>query len=261
MTASGEAPLRKTPLHDIHAAAGGRMVAFAGYEMPIQYASILDEHRTVREAVGLFDLSHMGEVEIRGEEAVAFLRYALVSDPGALVPGAAQYSMLCQDDGGIIDDLIVYRFDDERFWIVCNASNRDAVIAQLSALVERGDFGVTVEDCSDRTALVAPQGPRAAELLAGLTDVALDTASVTDDRMRAAPPRCSRGRVPCRAHRLHRRGWLRALLRRDPGGRAVDGHRVGRSAARPAAVRARRTRHVAAGGRHAAVRQRAEPRH
>lgn len=174
MTASGEAPLRKTPLHDIHVAAGGRMVAFAGYELPIQYASILDEHRTVREAVGLFDLSHMGEVEIRGEEAVAFLRYALVSDPGALVPGAAQYSMLCQDDGGIIDDLIVYRFDDERFWIVCNASNRDAVIAQLSALVERGDFGVTVEDRSDRTALVAPQGPRAAELLAGLTDVALD---------------------------------------------------------------------------------------
>lgn len=174
MTSSSEVPLQHTPLHAIHLAVGGRMVPFAGYEMPIQYVSILEEHRTVREAVGLFDLSHMGEVEIRGEEAVAFLRYALVSDPGALVPGAAQYSMACQEDGGIIDDLIVYRFDDGLFWIVCNASNRQAILAQLAGLVERGDFGVEVTDRSDATALVAPQGPRAAELLTGLTDIDLE---------------------------------------------------------------------------------------
>jgi aminomethyltransferase len=150
------------------------MVPFAGYEMPVQYASIIDEHRTVRSAVGLFDLSHMGEIELRGEEAVAFLRYALVSDPGALEVGQAQYSMLCQADGGIIDDLICYRLDEDRFWIVCNAANRAAVLDQLTALLTRGDFGTELEDRSDRTALVAPQGPRAAALLAELTDLRLD---------------------------------------------------------------------------------------
>lgn len=172
-----EAPagtLRRTPLHDVHVELGARLVPFAGYEMPVQYSSILAEHRTVRTAVGLFDLSHMGEVEVRGEEAVAFLRYALVSDPGALVVGQAQYSMVCQDDGGIIDDLICYRLDDDRFWVVCNASNRATVVGHLEALLARGDFGAELEDRSDRTALVAPQGPNAAALLAELADLDLD---------------------------------------------------------------------------------------
>ena len=167
--------LARTPLHDLHVESGARMVPFAGYEMPVQYRSIIDEHRTVRTAVGLFDLSHMGEVEVTGEEAVAFLRYALVSDPGALEVGQAQYSMACQEDGGIIDDLIVYRLDGGRFWVVCNASNRAAVVEQLTTLLERGDFGAVIEDRSDRTALVAPQGPNAAALVAGLTDLDLDT--------------------------------------------------------------------------------------
>jgi len=175
--------LGRTPLHDVHTALGARMVPFAGYEMPVQYASIIDEHRTVRSAVGLFDLSHMGEIEVRGEEAVAFLRYALVSDPGALVVGQAQYSMLCDADGGIIDDLITYRLDEGRFWIVCNASNRSAVADQLSTLLARGDFGAEIEDRSDRTALVAPQGPNAASLLTELTDLALDAI----DNYHAAP--------------------------------------------------------------------------
>ena len=170
-----EAVLGRTPLHDVHTARGARMVPFAGYEMPVQYASIIDEHRTVRSAVGLFDLSHMGEIEVRGEEAVAFLRYALVSDPGTLAVGQAQYSMLCDADGGIIDDLITYRLDEGRFWIVCNASNRSAVSDQLSMLLARGDFGAEIEDRSDRTALVAPQGPNAAAMLAELTDLSLDT--------------------------------------------------------------------------------------
>lgn len=166
--------LRRTPLHELHVELGARLVPFAGYEMPVRYASIIEEHRTVRGAVGLFDLSHMGELEIRGDEAVAFLRYALVSDPGALAIGQAQYSMACDADGGIIDDLIVYRRSDDVFWIVCNASNRDAVLAQLTALLERGDFGATLEDRSDRTALLAPQGPHAAALLATLTELDLD---------------------------------------------------------------------------------------
>jgi aminomethyltransferase len=168
------ASLRRTPLHARHVELGGRMVPFAGWEMPIQYASILDEHRTVRTAVGLFDLSHMGEVHITGAEGLAFIRYAVVSDPGALEPGQAQYSMLCDETGGIIDDLIVYRIDDG-YLIVCNAANHDTVVEHLETLRSRGDFDAAIEDRSDRTALIAPQGPRAAELLAGLTDLDLAT--------------------------------------------------------------------------------------
>jgi aminomethyltransferase len=167
-------PLRHTPLHDLHVALGARMVPFAGYEMPVQYASILEEHRTVRSAVGLFDLSHMGEVEVRGRRAADFLGHAVVSDPSTLSDGQAQYSMLCQDDGGIIDDLIVYRLDGERFMVVCNASNREAVIAQLTDLHARDGEDVELEDRSDQVGLVAPQGPAAASVLSGLTDVNLD---------------------------------------------------------------------------------------
>jgi aminomethyltransferase len=143
--------------------------------MPVQYTSIIEEHRTVRGAVGLFDLSHMGEIEVLGEEAVAFLRYALVSDPGALEINQAQYSMACQADGGIIDDLIVYRRGESRFWVVCNASNREAVVGQLETLLARGDFGATVEDRSEHIALLAPQGPNAAALVGELTDLDLAT--------------------------------------------------------------------------------------
>jgi len=170
----GPAELRRTPLHDAHLASGARLVPFAGYAMPVQYSSILEEHRTVRTAVGLFDLSHMGELLVKGPEALAFARYAVISDPGALEPGQAQYSMLCAESGGIIDDLIVYRTDDG-YLIVCNASNRDAVAEQLRSLLARGDFDATVEDRSDATALIAPQGPRAAELLASQTDLDLST--------------------------------------------------------------------------------------
>ncbi len=172
MTVAGE--LRRTPLHDAHESLGARMVPFAGWSMPVQYTGIVQEHRTVRDAVGLFDLSHMGEVLVSGPEALAFTRYAVVSDPGTLEPGQAQYSMLCAEDGGIIDDLIVYR-TDEGYLVVCNAANHDAVIDHLETLRARGDFDATIEDRSDRTALIAPQGPNAAALLAELTDLDLDS--------------------------------------------------------------------------------------
>jgi len=165
--------LSRTPLHDRHRQLGARLVPFAGYEMPVQYSSIIEEHRTVRSAVGLFDLSHMGELAVTGDEAVAFLRHALVSDPGALDIGQAQYSMACQPDGGIVDDLIVYRRDDNDFLVVCNAANRAAVVEQLTGLLAKGDFGASLEDRSDRVGLVAPQGPNAAELVADLTDLDL----------------------------------------------------------------------------------------
>ncbi len=167
--------LRQTPLHASHLALGARMVPYAGYDMPVQYTSIIEEHRTVRSAIGLFDLSHMGELHLSGPEALAFARYAVVSDPGALEPGQAQYSMLCAADGGIIDDLIVYRVEDG-YLIVCNAANHAAVASHLEALQTQGDFDVLVTDRSDETALIAPQGPRAAELLARLTN--LDLASL-----------------------------------------------------------------------------------
>jgi aminomethyltransferase len=167
--------LRRTPLYDRHVALGARMVPFAGWEMPVQYASILDEHRTVRSAIGLFDLSHMGELAVSGAEALAFVRYAVASDPGSLEPGQAQYSMLCAADGGVIDDLICYR-TDEGYLLVCNAANRDTVVAHLGDLLRHGDFDAVVDDRSDQTALIAPQGPRAAELLGTLTD--LDLASL-----------------------------------------------------------------------------------
>ena len=168
------AALRRTPLHASHLVLHARMVPYAGYEMPVQYTSIIEEHRAVRGAVGLFDLSHMGELHLSGPEALAFARYAVVSDPGLLEPGQAQYSMLCATDGGIIDDLIVYRVEDG-YLIVCNAANHDSVLAQLESLQARGDFDVTLTDRSEETALIAPQGPRAAELLRRLTDVDLST--------------------------------------------------------------------------------------
>ncbi len=165
--------LRRTPLYDVHLALGARMVPFAGWEMPVQYASILDEHRTVRSAAGLFDLSHMGELHFSGPEALAFLRHAVVTDPAALVPGQAQYSMMCLPDGGIVDDLIIYRVADG-YLVVCNASNREADVAHLRALLEETGMDAVLDDRSDRTALVAPQGPRAAELLETLTTADID---------------------------------------------------------------------------------------
>jgi aminomethyltransferase len=139
----------------------------------VQYASILDEHRTVRSAVGLFDLSHMGELLVSGPDALAFVRYCVISDPGTLEPGQAQYSMLCARDGGMIDDLIIYRIH-EGYLLVCNAANRDADVAHLRRLLAPAGFNVTLEDRSDATGLVAPQGPRAAELLKTLTDADID---------------------------------------------------------------------------------------
>ena len=176
-----EAPpiLRHTPLHATHLSLGARMVPYAGYEMPVQYTSIIEEHRTVRSAVGLFDLSHMGELHLSGPEALAFARYAVVGDPGLLEPGQAQYSMLCAADGGIIDDLIVYRVEDG-YLIVCNAANHEAVASQLESLRAQGDFDVALDDRSDATALIAPQGPHSAELLARLT--ALDLATLGNYR-------------------------------------------------------------------------------
>jgi len=160
-----------TPLADRHQALGARMVEFGGWLMPLQYAGILEEHRAVRSRAGLFDLSHMGELFVEGSEAAAALGYALTTEPAGLKVGRAHYSMICFPEGGILDDLIVYRLGEERFMVVANASNASAV---SDALAERlAGRHVVLDDRSLATALVAIQGPLAAAILAPLTDMAL----------------------------------------------------------------------------------------
>ncbi len=162
---------RATPLADRHQALGARMVEFGGWLMPLQYAGIIEEHRAVRTTAGLFDLSHMGELFVEGSEAASGLGYALTTEPAGLKVGRAHYSMICLPDGGILDDLIVYRLGEERFMVVANASNASIV---SDALAERlSGRTVVLDDRSLVTGMVAIQGPLAAAILAPLTDVAL----------------------------------------------------------------------------------------
>jgi aminomethyltransferase len=164
-------PIHLTPLTEIHRELGARLIEFSGWLMPVQYGSIVEEHRTVRERVGLFDLSHMGELYVEGPEAGPALASALISNPPSLAIGRAQYSMMCMPDGGIIDDLIVYRLAEARFLVVANAGNA-AIVSD--ALAERllGSKAI-LDDRSLASGLLAIQGPRSLEVLAPLTDVDL----------------------------------------------------------------------------------------
>ncbi|WP_029149507.1 glycine cleavage system aminomethyltransferase GcvT [Microbacterium indicum] len=155
-------PLRETPLGGEHAALGATLTDFGGWNMPVRYASDLAEHRAVREAAGVFDVSHMGEILVSGRGAAAYLDHALAGRISSMAPGRAKYTMILAEDGGIVDDLIVYRLADDRFLVVANAGNREQVAA---AMAERATGGVDVEDVSDSYALIALQGPAAAEIL------------------------------------------------------------------------------------------------
>ncbi|MFF2268283.1 glycine cleavage system aminomethyltransferase GcvT [Cellulosimicrobium cellulans] len=159
---------RRSPLHDEHVALGANLTSFGGWLMPLRYTSDLAEHRAVREAAGLFDLSHMGEIEVAGPQAAAALDHALVGNLTAVAPGRARYTMICQEDGAVLDDLVVYRLGAERFLVVANAGNADLVARELVA--RAAGFDATVLDQGADTALVAVQGPRAEEIVAGLTD-------------------------------------------------------------------------------------------
>jgi len=139
--------------------------------MPIQYSGILEEHRAVRQKAGLFDVSHMGELWVEGPEAAAALGRAVVSDPARMEPGRAQYSMICAEDGGIVDDLIMYRLSEERFLVVANASNARTVTAEIKERI--GSFDAALDDASSRTSLLALQGPRSLDIIASLSDVDL----------------------------------------------------------------------------------------
>jgi aminomethyltransferase len=164
--------LKHTPLHEEHVALGGKMVAFAGYHMPVQYPTgIRAEHQAVREAAGLFDVSHMGEFMVRGPEALELVQRLSVNDAAKLEVGQAQYSAMCLETGGIIDDLIVYRFEDH-YMLVVNASNAVKDLAWILGQAEA--FDVEVEDRSADTALIAVQGPAAREILRPLCDIDVD---------------------------------------------------------------------------------------
>ena len=169
MTDAIDPPVHLTPLTETHRALGGRLIEFGGWLMPVQYGSIVEEHRTVRGRAGLFDLSHMGELYVEGPEAGAALAAALVSDPPSLAIGRAHYSMICTPDGGIVDDLIVYRLGDARFLVIANAGNA-AIVSD--ALAERlAGFRAVLDDRSLAMGMLAVQGPLAAEILGPLTDV------------------------------------------------------------------------------------------
>ncbi|NQW90864.1 glycine cleavage system aminomethyltransferase GcvT [Curtobacterium sp. VKM Ac-2861] len=159
-------PLRSSPLEPAHEAAGATFTDFAGYRMPVRYSSDLAEHHAVRQSAGVFDLSHMAEIGVTGPDAVVFLDHALAGSFGAMPLGRAKYSLLLAEDGGILDDLVVYRTDDDVFLVVANASNREVAVAALSARTD--GFDVAVSDDSDSTALVAIQGPAAAGTLDAL---------------------------------------------------------------------------------------------
>jgi len=161
-----------TPLEDRHRTLGARMVEFGGWMMPLQYGGILEEHRAVRARAGVFDLSHMGELYVEGADAASGLAYAVTTDPVSLKVGRAHYSMICFPDGGILDDLIIYRLAEDRFLIVANAGNSGAVSDALAQRLTGRD--AVLDDRSLETAMVAIQGPLAAGVLAPLTDVALD---------------------------------------------------------------------------------------
>ena len=163
---------RPTPLRAVHERLGAVMTGFAGWLMPLRYRSETAEHQAVRTAAGLFDLSHMGEITVTGPGAAGALDYALTGQPSRLQPGRARYTMICAEDGGILDDLIVYRLAGEEFLVVANAANTGVVAA---ALAERAaGSGARVTDRTADYALIAIQGPRAARILAGLTTASLD---------------------------------------------------------------------------------------
>jgi aminomethyltransferase len=164
--------LKRTPLRDFHAAHGGRLVDFAGWEMPVQYRSILEEHKAVRRAAGLFDVSHMGEVDVRGAEAGKFLNHLVTNDVAKLFPGRVLYSPMCYPDGGVVDDLLVYMRGPEDYFLCINAGNIDKDLAWIREQAAR--FGVTITDRSADYALLAVQGPRAAAIVQSLTEAKLE---------------------------------------------------------------------------------------
>jgi aminomethyltransferase len=163
--------MKKTKFYTSHEKTGAKIVEFAGYLMPIQYTSIISEHKAVRNSVGVFDVSHMGEVFIRGEKAADYVQYLTTNDVSKLYPGRVQYSSMCYHDGGIVDDLLVYMISPEEFLLVINASN---VEKDENWMKENNNFGVEIDNQSEEFSLLAIQGPDSQKTLQKITDRNLD---------------------------------------------------------------------------------------
>lgn len=163
--------IKRTPLYEKHVALGAKMVPFAGFEMPVQYSGVTDEHHCVRERCGVFDVSHMGEFFVTGEGALELLQYVTSNDVSKLTDGKVQYSCLPNGSGGIVDDLLVYRIAENHYMLVVNASNIEKDLAWIK---KHNTFGAHIEDRSDDYALLAVQGPKSADILRGLTAIDLD---------------------------------------------------------------------------------------
>jgi aminomethyltransferase len=162
--------MKNTALTDVHIREGAKMVPFAGYNMPVQYAGINVEHDTVRKAVGVFDVSHMGEFILKGEKALDLIQQVTSNDASKLYDGKVQYSCLPNEDGGIVDDLLVYRMDEKTYMLVVNASN---IEKDWNWISKYNTYGVDIKNISDRTSLLAIQGPKATEALQSLTEIDL----------------------------------------------------------------------------------------
>lgn len=167
--------LKTTPLNKIHRELGARMVDFGGWDMPVQYRGVIEEHLAVRNAAGLFDVSHMGEIEVRGSGALAYIQRLTTNDAAKLVDGQVQYSAMCYENGGVVDDLTLYRFTAEKYLFCVNASNIDKDFAWMRKVLEEGDFPeVSLINLSDDYAQLALQGPAADRILAKLTAADLE---------------------------------------------------------------------------------------
>lgn len=166
---------KRTPLYERHVALGARMIPFAGWLMPVQYEGIIAEHRTVRQKAGLFDLGHMGQVSVTGPDALPFLQYVTTNDVAKLEPGAAHYAMLTNEQGGVVDDIIIYREPTaDGYMVVVNASNKDKDLAWMQNwATRRTDLDVSVVDISDRLGMIAIQGPLSDDIVARLTSIDL----------------------------------------------------------------------------------------
>lgn len=170
--------MKKTKFYNVHKKAGAKIVEFAGYEMPIQYSSIIAEHKAVRNSVGVFDVSHMGEVFISGDNALEFVQYITTNDASKLFPGKVQYSSMCYPDGGIVDDLLVYRISEKEFMLVINAANIEKDVDWMNENLvswqtdKKSD--VKINNFSDEFSLLAVQGPKSAEVIQKICDKKLD---------------------------------------------------------------------------------------
>jgi len=166
--------MKKTPLNEVHKRLGARMVEFGGWEMPVQYSGVIDEHLAVRNAAGLFDVSHMGEVEVKGDGALAFIQELTINDASKLVDGQVQYSAMCYPHGGVVDDVTLYRVGPEHYMFCVNAANTDKDFTWMEEVLQEGDFpGVTLRNVSDLYAQLALQGPASDLILSKITDASL----------------------------------------------------------------------------------------